>query len=751
MRAVPRGKITKTAVAEAPMAVAAGVRKITDYEHFAKLSMLNEQYEHFQPTALKVPLYEHQQVVVAGLIGLEATRKYTGKDVIGSSAIRLAEPLGSGKTIEIIALIAHVPIPKAFPLINSAPAHPTASARNRRGYMSSYHPTITTTYDTKGTFIPLSMVVVGVTVLKQWHRSFEEFSHLRAFEVGDYHSLRKLKHMLDTRTYGAYQVVVVKNGMVSGNDLGVEGKDLHSILTVLGVYLQDKILARVVYDDFDVIAIPSDARALNALSTIYVSATDKASQRHQQVDRFRSCDELLKQRVLLSNVFGDNRLSRSWAVKCHPAFVDACLKLPICEIYTYTFVNPDDRLIGLAGKFGEEGAQIVEMLNGDAVGEAAKALGIATTSVADIFERLLDKQYKTYLRAKTVVDACNATIAVIKKLDAHPKGKQAKMAKLDEIRGTIHRGATATAKYFAQNIMDMLSSELADANLQLSDSSRAIERVTSNIKEDGCQTCKLPMEGEDAFIVRCCGLIVCGVCCVKCNQIKVQYSYKHKKMMPIGKCANCKADIDPTSDLIFINRDFNLQNLLTAKGDETTPIIEEVAAPEPVAEATATEQSPEDKIRNPKLAAIYKILHGIKMAEQRRVDYKPKGLMEGKVNDPRPEGTPCKMVIFAGFNETLGLIEKMFIENNIEYLRLCGTAQDRDDTVRKFNTYGRVMLINSTENCGGLNLQMARDLVLFHAVDDKNIEAQAMARIMRIGGKYNARVHMLRYTNEALV
>lgn len=724
--------------------------KITDYDHYVKSAGLNEKYEHLHSTMLKVPLYEHQQVVVAGLIALESARKYVGRDHIGSSAIRLAEPLGSGKTIEIIALIAHMPVPKAFPLINSAPVHPTPTSRNHRGRGAGPQPTITTMFDTKGTFIPLTMVVVGASVLKQWHRSFEEFSQLRAFEVGDYHSLRKLKHMLDTRTYGAYQVVVVKNGMVSGNDLGVEGKDLHSILTVLGVYLQDKILARVVYDDFDVIAIPTDARALNALSTIYVSATDKASQKHQQVDTFRSCDDFLKQRVLLSNVFGDIRLARSFAVKCHPAYVDACLKLPICEIYTYTFVNPDDRLIGLAGKFGEEGAQIVEMLNGDAVGEAAKALGIATTSVADIFERLLDKQYKTYLRAKTVVDACNATITNIKRLDPHPKGKQAKMAKLDEIRGAIHRGATATAKYFAQNIMEMLTGELADANLQLSDSSRAIERVTSNIKEDGCQTCKLPMEGEDAFIVRCCGLIVCGVCCVKCNQIKVQYSYKHKKMMPIGKCANCKADIDPTSDLIFINRDFNLQNLLTAKGDETTPIIEDVTPIEQVQEAEPANVKPEDKIRNPKLAAIYKILHGIKMAEQRRVDYKPKGLMEGKVNQPRPEGTPCKMVIFAGFNETLGLIEKMFIENNIEYLRLCGTAQDRDDTVRKFNTYGRVMLINSTENCGGLNLQMARDLVLFHAVEDKNIEAQAIARIMRIGGKYNARVHMLRYTNEAL-
>jgi Helicase conserved C-terminal domain/SNF2-related domain len=731
---------------------AASTKRITDDAHLGRL-LLDGSYLHLeQPKGLKVPLYEHQQVVVQALMDLESARSYKrGNETITQShAIRLAEPLGSGKTIEIIALIANMPIPKAFPIINSAPMEMTTTSRNRRFGTSSYPCNIVTTFDTKGTFIPLNLVVVGVSVLKQWHQSFQDFSSLKSFEVGDYHSLRKFKTMLDKRTYAAYNVIIVKNGMVSGNDLGMNnGKELHSILTVLGEYLRGKIVSRVVYDDFDVISIPTDARALNALSTVYVSATDKSAAKHQQVDQFTSIDEFLDRRVLLSNVYSDTVLSRTFAVRNEPSYVDGCLKLPICEIYTYTFVNPDDRLIGLAGKFGDaEGAQIVEMLNGDAVGEAAKALGIQSTSVADIFERLLDKQYKTYLNAKSTLAALTKTCENVQALAPHPKGKQAKMEKIDELRGKAFRGEAGTAKYYARNIIEALRAEMGDVAKQLDVASQAINRVTSNIKEDGCQTCKLPMEDEDAFIVRCCGLIVCGVCCVKCNQIKVQYSYKHKKQMPFGRCANCKADIDPTKDLIFINRDFNLQNLLTAKGDETTPIIAE-AEPEPAVEETITDLQDWEKIKNPKLSAIYRILNNIKIAEQKLSTYKPKGLMEGRVNDPRPNGTPVKLIIFAGFNETLALIEKMFIEHNIEYLRLGGTATDRNETVKKFNTYGRVLLINSTENCGGLNLQVARDIVLFHAMTDLDSEAQAIARIMRIGGKYNARVHLLRYTNEA--
>jgi hypothetical protein len=57
----------------------------------------------------------------------------------------------------------------------------------------------------------------------------------------------------------------------------------------------------------------------------------------------------------------------------------------------------------------------------------------------------------------------------------------------------------------------------ADYLLQKEQDGLAINRVIDNIKEGSCQVCSLPLEDMDAFIVRCCGLIVCDVCGIKGN------------------------------------------------------------------------------------------------------------------------------------------------------------------------------------------------------------------------------------------
>jgi uncharacterized DUF497 family protein len=71
-----------------------------------------------------------------------------------------------------------------------------------------------------------------------------------------------------------------------------------------------------------------------------------------------------------------------------------------------------------------------------------------------------------------------------------------------------------------------------------------------------------------------------------------------------------------------------------------------------------------------------------------------------------------------------------------------------DETVRKFKTYGSVLLINSQQHCAGLNLQMATDVAFTHKIIDENVESQVAGRAQRIGRTCNLNIHYLFYQNE---
>jgi hypothetical protein len=59
-----------------------------------------------------------------------------------------------------------------------------------------------------------------------------------------------------------------------------------------------------------------------------------------------------------------------------------------------------------------------------------------------------------------------------------------------------------------------------------------------------------------------------------------------------------------------------------------------------------------------------------------------------------------------------------------------------------------VMLVNAQQYCAGLNLENTTDLVFFHRILDKNIEAQVAGRAQRIGRQSNLNIHYLLYNNE---
>jgi SNF2 family DNA or RNA helicase len=273
----------------------------------------------------------------------------------------------------------------------------------------------------------------------------------------------------------------------------------------------------------------------------------------------------------------------------------------------------------------------------------------------------------------------------------------------------------------------------------------ALNRVTDNIKEQECQICLLPLEDVDAFIVKCCGIILCDRCGIRGNNIAKKYDAKSGKSTLVGTCANCEATIYPASDLIFVNKDINLDEMLNTK---LSDVGAEDTKPEPISEAPKRHQ----EIKNPKLRALLNIIEGETPEETTRLGrVKIANLLEGTVDIPAVKETERKVLIFANFNETLATIEQFLVQHNIEFLRLGGTFKEMAETIRKFSTQGKVLIINSQQHCAGLNIQFATDLVFFHKMIDPNVEAQISGRAQRIGRTCNLKLWFLCYQNEEIL
>ncbi len=719
------------------------------------------------PTRMqKLQLYPHQATVVAAMLDLEDRRVLkmpnTGYEnitsdeiVVETSGMVLSEPFGSGKTAEILSLILLRPVPKAFPThLNAINIVPVVKMnwRQRRNHPNhEFTHEITRRIISSTALIRPNLIVVGSSVLVQWEQAIKEFTDLKVFSIGDFYKLQKFAQLYKERKVNAYDIILLKNGKVTGNfivpgeDPAESNKDYRGLVSVVGKLTESACWSRVIYDDFDTIAIPTGTSAINALFTVYVSATTKQDivkntapvEYATMAEAFRSCC------TPLSNVVKDNVLFSNFNIKNEPEYTETSTKITKIKGFQYVYANPDDNYIRLIGAMGEDDANnIMEMLNGDAIATAAEAMGIKTKSVADIFQKMLDKKYERYLHDQYVLETIDKLRLVMRNLAPHKDGKRHSMKKLDAIRSAIIKKQLPVLKYHSESLellIDDLYEEFQAAKQQ---DGMAINRVIDNIKEGMCQVCTLPLTDFDTFIVRCCGLIVCDICGIKGNQIQNRYDYKTKCTTVYGSCANCKTTIYPQKDLIFVDKNFDMDALLSAKGDEQ-PIEEE-----PIVEAVVENKEPEPEIKNPKLKALREIILGKVPQARSEISLSIKHLLEGRISIDQPEGVTKKVVVFANFNETLNLVEEFLVEHNIIFLRLGGTFQEKAKTVKKFMTYGSVLLINSQQHCAGLNIQFMTDLVYFHKITDQNIESQVAGRGQRIGRQYDLNIHYLAYKNE---
>ncbi|SME65074.1 Helicase [Faustovirus ST1] len=695
---------------------------------------MDETYAMISEQPLRdIVLRPYQQISIKAMIDVEDSRIITTDSVkkvqYYTNSMILSDPFGSGKTLVLLALIHLKPIPK-----------PKVEYISR--LINKFSKNIITRKFTGNSILRPNIILVSAAALMQWERAIQTFTNFTMLRVGDAHGLRELMRELKSNNINKYDIILVKNGNTTIDFVsGTRVDNSESIVSAIARYTSDMVWARAIYDDYDVISISKEAYRVNALSTIFVSTTHSPRSLNYNIeDSTTHIRDVLTRNNPILMINDDNQLPRLFRIRCSDEFIKQCNQLPIVKMFKHTHVNGNanyvNLIVGMSQGRDNDLDNLAEALNSDAFLTAASQVGIKSNSVADIFKKVLDDKYDLFIRDQKIIDrlthALNMAQDGFELTDDDDNVislKPTKIAKALELFESIDKKLPEELP-FDEGLIHAIRNKIREYQDLKAEHGKAIDRVISNAKAGNCQVCALPLAGLNTIVMSCCGVIVCDVCGIKSSNFRKWGTDANEKTT--GRCTNCKHNISLT-DLIMIDRAFDLSKIEVVKGDEK----EEISKPIP----------PPVQLR--KIDTLLKIIRGefnTSNAVVKKIDH----LMEGTVDVPVPSNVARKVLVFSNYDETSDNIQYELENARVKHYRLMGTYQELDNIIKKFQQDGEVLIINSKQNCASLNLQFATDIVYMHKIMDAGVEAQVAGRVQRIGKKYNTNIHWVIYDTESI-
>lgn len=680
---------------------------------------------------LKTTLYPHQQGVVKAMLDMESKRTiavsnnmHRVMNISYNSGV-LSEPVGSGKTIDILSVILLSKIPRAIPDIMELQYHQTD---NSVGYIRRKFKK----------FLKTSIIFVGASVMKQWEQAIKTFTSMKVFSANSIVELKQLLRMISDLSVNEYDIILVKNGKITRpielpDGIVLEDKNRVALAYIYNIVanLRNYCWARVVIDDFDTIKLPHNAGVVNGIFTWYISSTRKKMDFRSTPGKMTNrASEMLKNFDYgCANIMYNHVLFRMFNVRNDIDFLKATTSVPNPKYHVAIFKNPNDRYISLLSGMGDSDVnRITEMLNGDAIGAAAEAAGIKTTSVASIFEKILGGKFQQYRFAGDLL----AFIEHVRE-EEPARRPMAENPNEEDRYGKKDLLAFREVEYKYPGVNTIIKETDEEYTETKKQTGIAIERVKDNIKHGKCPICRTELEEtNETIIVKCCGTVFCGKCGIQAQNLDDRYN-----KLTNGRCSNCRATVS-IRDLIYIGDNFDLDKIQNEEFDDDD-------TPQTVAIAQKTAKA--SKIRN-KYTAIMDIINGEHMEESKRVDMYIPNMMKGGAYLREP--SVRKVLIFANFDETLKNVIKELDEEKVHYWRLMGGIGDIDRIATEFTQCKTTcaLVINSTKHCSGLNLQTATDLVFTHNIIDPAIESQVAGRGHRLGRISPLNIWFMQYDNE---
>lgn len=687
---------------------------------------------------LKTTLFQHQIKDIDAMLQLENRRCVVygnDKDILYTNAGVLSEPYGSGKTFIIMGLIACCPIPKQYidthVLNMSGDDKKSIQDKYDKKYIKN-----TSCVQINRKFkniVKPALIFCSSSVAIQWGKTLDEYSNLKYMIITDVFGIKRLYNMLieDFSKINEYDAIIVKNKVITGefNYSGyVESHNNTKTRYIINIISNISInlgitWSRLILDDFDTIYsnyISQNSGVVNcslisALFTWVVSGSSIVAYLNTSFNNYTSMQKLLDYNNFNFRLIYNNKFLWSiFNISCSKTFTEACVSIGKPEFKLSMFKNPNDSIINLIGELGND--NIVEMLNGDALETAAETAGIKSTKVCDIFEKILGDNYSIYSEAVAILNfiSSNSKYYLLPK----PSDCENNNKPVYTMKNLINRDPI---EYSFPNLDKMFKDTYDKYNKAKHDSGIALERVKDKIRDGVCAVCDEEItEVENTIISKCCGVLLCGHCGVVTSLNR-------------RKCANCTTHLE-VNDVIFIGEGFNLDKIVQ---DDIDYEHDRVINTEP-------------EYLKTKIDVLIDLINGDTNYPTKIVYPKlNQKILMGTTDLPEASVGEKSFVVFASYEESLDAIKKEFDKNNISYIRLRGTAKDMSDTVDEFNKSNvKVLLLNTSKHCAGLNLQKATDLVFMHKVIDPNFEGQAIGRLQRCYRKYKAHIWYLLYNNE---
>ncbi len=671
--------------------------------------IIGENYNHIEKIyGLKTMLYKHQQTAVAAMLDLERERIiYNNKlqELTYNSAV-LSEPVGSGKTIDILSIIIINKIPRAIPDIKKA-----------NGIL------IRTKYSK---LIKATLIFVSSSVLNQWELAIQKFTYLKYFVIKSVLEIRKLFSLILSKKVNDYDIILIKNGVVTvplefPDDIIVfeKNKTNHKYIYDIISNLYNHCWARVVLDDFDNIKIPTKASKINALFTWYVSST-KTSLKSDIPNYKDNISYLRESPNVYINIIKDKIGFCLLNIRNNKKFINEHNKMPYIKFHVVMFVNVNDNVINMIDVMGN--TNITEMLNGDAVQEAAIKIGINATSIIDIFEKILGNNYTNFIMASKIMAFIECQEAQSDKwipMRDNPNPE-------DTYYGYERLNNFEEIKYKYPNIDNFLREAYLRQTVIKEQAGLSIQRVKDNIKHGECPICMRSLaEVDDYIIVKCCNNILCRECGIKAQIVNGK----------ITRCSNCRAALT-VNDLVFVGEKLELNKIINEEFDDS----------EPADDSDVSDEN--SKEINDKFEAVISIVNGEKIKNDVRVELNLPNVMKG--SNYMPENDIRKVLIFANFKESIEKMSNKLTNNNIKFWKLGGTAKEIHELAEQFTNCKTkcALLIEATKYCSGLNLQTSTDLVFLHRMHNVEMECQVIGRGQRIGRTSPLNIWYILFENE---
>lgn len=682
------------------------------------------------PPGFKGELLNRQKLVLHAMLKLEEYDELKIQEhVLHNNVGCIRENFGSGKSILILALILSRKVVSSRPVYNIGPVSGLDSDIS--------------TYSVKMTFrsdliLTPTLVIVPSSVVLQWAESVKKFTNLKVFVIYNINTLKLFYINLQNRSINTYDIVVVKNGNVSG-ELKLDGyvervNDIRTrrIYNLIANMSRGLCWSRVVYDDYDICKLPTNAGLICGYFNWFVSATrSKPSSVKSRYIEHTSVNNILKYGCLdLSTVVSSGVFNTYLTIMSNPSMKDSDIKIGTPKFWIHNAVNPNKlhmNLIRQGLENDEKAIAIMNALNGDAFKEAAALAGITSDNIVDIVEKISRDNKDNYIEATVIINWLNnIDMKTIQNMGPPAEGESYH-------KNDLIKMVEITRNYPALD--RKIEEVLAEYTEIKKKAGKALERVKENIQEGECPICctSLSEPNEDTeggvFILKCCGRILCPQC--------VKASLKRNGKSISCRCPYCRSTIG-IQDLVHIGDDFDLKKIVDE--NYTTNEIEVM----------------EKKIKDSENKELYykkNILHSIVTGESRTgnsINMNINGMLRDDIVLPKP--TIKKVLVYACYEETLIHTYNALNEYNIDCLILRGTTLQINTAAVRFQTDDntKVLLINGAKFASGVNLQAATDLVFMHVMEDRDIVRQIIGRVQRIGRQYEVNIHFVLYEGENL-